>query len=191
MRNHACTGLDKYAICELACKTYIAALSPANLQRSFRKAGIYPFDPSVIDESVFLPSKALNRSNSTSETTVEKYRLQVPKTTGIDNQTMPSDKMTSDCSDTTKEKGQEEQAPRPDKNENDNTFYKKREESPGKIEKVAKKRRCLSYIVAGKAITEDDTIRKIEKYRMETAPKSAKTSTKKSAPKKTTRISII
>ena len=65
-------------------------------------------------------------------------------------------------------------------------IFKKREERLDKRERVAKKRRCLSYIVAGKAVTEDDTIRMIENYMyyLETAPKKAKTSTPKSAPRK-------
>ena len=181
---HVRAGLDKYAICELACKTYTAALSPGNLQSSFRKAGIYPFDPSTVYESIFLQSKVLNRCNSI-ETTVKKDKLQAPKTSGIDNQTMPSDEMTSG---TTKENGQEEQAPKPDKNENDNTFFKKWEESLDKIEKVAKKRMML-HCCRQSNNREDDTIQTIEKYHMETAPKSAKTSTKKSAPKTTRKSS--
>jgi hypothetical protein len=61
MRNNSCTGIYKYSICQLACKTYAKALSPANLQSSFRKAGIYPLDPTVVDRSVFEPAKALKQ----------------------------------------------------------------------------------------------------------------------------------
>ena len=40
MREHSCTGVDKYSICGVACKAYSKALSPTNLINSFRKAGI-------------------------------------------------------------------------------------------------------------------------------------------------------
>ncbi|KAJ8310339.1 hypothetical protein KUTeg_012204 [Tegillarca granosa] len=41
------------------CRSYIHALSPANLQSSFRKSGIYPYNPSAVDEINFKPSVAL------------------------------------------------------------------------------------------------------------------------------------
>ena len=34
--------VTKYDVCRLACKTYTAALSPANLRSAFYKAGIFP-----------------------------------------------------------------------------------------------------------------------------------------------------
>ena len=48
--------ISKYEVCELGCKTYVKALQPENLQSSFRRTGIYPFKPNIIDRSVFLPS---------------------------------------------------------------------------------------------------------------------------------------
>ncbi|KAJ8310927.1 hypothetical protein KUTeg_012792 [Tegillarca granosa] len=51
-----------YNICSLACRSYIHALSPANLQSSFRKSGIYPYNPSAVDEINFKPSVAFKSS---------------------------------------------------------------------------------------------------------------------------------
>lgn len=59
MRANSCTGIDKLAICGLARKSYVKALSPGNLKSSFRKAGIYPFDAKVNDRSVFIPAKII------------------------------------------------------------------------------------------------------------------------------------
>ena len=48
--------VSKYEVCELGCKEYVKALQQENLQSSFRRTGIYPFNPNIIDRSVFLPS---------------------------------------------------------------------------------------------------------------------------------------
>ena len=39
--------VTKYDVCNLACKAYSSALSPSNLQNSFKKAGIYPTQSAV------------------------------------------------------------------------------------------------------------------------------------------------
>ena len=61
MREHSCTGVDKYSICGVACKAYSKALSPTNLINSFRKAGIYEFNPSVVNKSLFKPAEVLKK----------------------------------------------------------------------------------------------------------------------------------
>ncbi|XP_041361965.1 tigger transposable element-derived protein 1-like [Gigantopelta aegis] len=48
LREHATSGIDRYSLCEIACKAYCSAVTPVNLQASFRKTGIYPFNRSVL-----------------------------------------------------------------------------------------------------------------------------------------------
>ncbi|KAH3790724.1 hypothetical protein DPMN_168931 [Dreissena polymorpha] len=44
-QHHLCVTL--YDVCKLACKAYTVALSPVNLQASFRKTGIYPLQNAI------------------------------------------------------------------------------------------------------------------------------------------------
>ncbi|XP_067649044.1 uncharacterized protein [Haliotis asinina] len=59
MRSNACTGIDRFSVCDLACKAYGKALSTHNLRSSFKKSGIHPFDPLAVDQ--FIPAKVLKR----------------------------------------------------------------------------------------------------------------------------------
>lgn len=46
--------ITKYNICTLACRAYLKALTPLNIQSAFRKTGIYPFQADVIQpESLY------------------------------------------------------------------------------------------------------------------------------------------
>ncbi|XP_067648890.1 uncharacterized protein [Haliotis asinina] len=62
MRSNACTGIDRYSVSDLACKAFGKALSSDNLSSSFRKSGIYPFDPLAVGQSAFIPAKVLKRA---------------------------------------------------------------------------------------------------------------------------------
>ncbi|KAJ8307379.1 hypothetical protein KUTeg_015463 [Tegillarca granosa] len=62
IRQNPSSTITRYNICSIACRSYIHALSPANLQSSFRKSGIYPYNPSTVDELNFKPSFALKSS---------------------------------------------------------------------------------------------------------------------------------
>ncbi|XP_071095056.1 uncharacterized protein [Haliotis cracherodii] len=55
MRENASSSIDKHLICELACKAYNLSLTTSNLQSSFRKCGIYPFDKSTTTKINFAP----------------------------------------------------------------------------------------------------------------------------------------
>ena len=59
MRENCGKSVTRYNICELGCSAYTKALCPENLRSSFRKAGIYPFNPDVVDPVNFKPSEAL------------------------------------------------------------------------------------------------------------------------------------
>ncbi|XP_061174843.1 uncharacterized protein LOC133183985 [Saccostrea echinata] len=56
LRENPSSKITRYNICSLACKAYAHALSQGNLQSSFRRAGIFPFDKNAVDPSNFAPS---------------------------------------------------------------------------------------------------------------------------------------
>lgn len=60
----------KYNVCSLACKAYLLALSPGNLQSSFKRTGIYPYNPDVIDRSNVVPSQVFKVTTSDADHTL-------------------------------------------------------------------------------------------------------------------------
>lgn len=64
MREHCGLVITRYNVCSIACSAYGKALSPENIQRSFRKARIYPFNSNVVDLWTFKPSEVLQQENS-------------------------------------------------------------------------------------------------------------------------------
>ncbi|XP_041369513.1 uncharacterized protein LOC121383507 [Gigantopelta aegis] len=120
IREHATSGIDRHSLCETVCKVYCVALTPANLQSSFRKTGIYPFDRDVIQPSTFLPSAVLS-NNMKSEN---------------ESQT----RATVNCEDNSSKC---------------KTFFTTAEEVITRKPKPTKKRKVLSAVVSGNAITED------------------------------------
>ena len=71
MRDHCGQSITRYNVCALGCSAYSKALSVENLQGSFRKAGIYPFNPNIIERSKFKPSEALQQETSPSPDAAE------------------------------------------------------------------------------------------------------------------------
>ena len=57
MRNHIGQTITKYDMCSMACKAYLKAFIPINIQSGFRKTGIYPFLKDVIDKEKLFPSE--------------------------------------------------------------------------------------------------------------------------------------
>ena len=57
MRNHIGQSITKYDMCSMACKAYLKAFTPINIQSGFRKTGIYPFSKDVIDKEKLFPSE--------------------------------------------------------------------------------------------------------------------------------------
>lgn len=50
--------ITRYDICRIACKAYNKAMSSGNIQSAFRKTGIYPIDPSVIQIERLFPCES-------------------------------------------------------------------------------------------------------------------------------------
>jgi hypothetical protein len=56
MRQSVGRSVTRYDICSLVCKVYEKSLNPDNLRSSFKKTGIRPLNPLVIDTSSTIPS---------------------------------------------------------------------------------------------------------------------------------------
>ncbi|XP_053382770.1 uncharacterized protein LOC128549650 [Mercenaria mercenaria] len=55
MYTHMGQNITRYEICALACRPYLKALTPMNIQAGFRKTGIYPLKTDVISREQLLP----------------------------------------------------------------------------------------------------------------------------------------
>ena len=64
MREHATRGVDKHSVCRLGCKAYSAALTSSNLQASFKKCGISPFDKHAVSKCHFKPATVFKKSET-------------------------------------------------------------------------------------------------------------------------------
>ena len=58
MRKNIGEGITRYNMCELACKAYLKAMSPSNIQAAFRKTGIHPFSKQTISPDKLFPTEA-------------------------------------------------------------------------------------------------------------------------------------
>ena len=145
-------AVNKLSVCELACKTYTLALSPQNLRAAFKKSGVFPLNPSVLSESDFAPGDYLRQNCEVVEQNAE----------------TPSDAATSNVDDQQQSSVNEK-------------FFEEKLKRP--VQRApSQKRRNISSVVAGKAITENDTADNVRAY-IET---SAKSKYKNQTPKQST-----
>jgi hypothetical protein len=77
MRDNCGQSITRFNVCALGSKAYSQALSPNNLQASFRRTGIYPYDPNAIDSSVFKPSEALQQETSSLQSIIQPSETEV------------------------------------------------------------------------------------------------------------------
>jgi hypothetical protein len=56
--------ITRFDVCKIACKVYAATLSPSNIQAAFKKCGIYPYNPTVISDSLVAPSLSFTATSS-------------------------------------------------------------------------------------------------------------------------------
>ena len=78
--------ITRYDVCKMACKVYTAAVPVANIQSAFKGCGIYPFNPSVIRDTVIAPSLSFQSSEPvevqqcpSSSSTVPTPKVNIPK----------------------------------------------------------------------------------------------------------------
>ena len=106
---------------------YAAALSPVNIQSAFKRCGIYPYNPSVISDSVIAPSLSFKCP--------EAVEAQCTASSAADPIPQPD---------------------QPNYDQVARSFLEKRGGELLKNVKVAKIRKTLSKVVSGKAITEEN-----------------------------------
>ncbi|KAJ8048493.1 Jerky protein-like-like [Holothuria leucospilota] len=63
MRESPGEVITRYDVCNLASKSFLKAFTPINFINSFRKTGIFPFNPQEIDQTMFEPAKNLARNH--------------------------------------------------------------------------------------------------------------------------------
>lgn len=151
MRENCGASITRNNICPIACKAYSKALSPDNLQNSFKKAGIYPFNPKVVEASCFLPSTVLEQEKSVT-----------PEATSDD--ISPADQepcQTYAAAD-----------PVPLSDNLNKNYFEIKEQEIKKKKTETNKRQYLSYIVSGKAITEDNVVERITEHQENVSKKS-------------------
>jgi hypothetical protein len=145
MRQSVGRSVTRYDICSLVCKVYEKSLSSDNLRSSFKRTGIHPLNPLVIDTSRTIPSLVYTGKSILNDNTCN-----VAAASQITNNTNNDSISVGD-------------------------FFAKRGGDVLKATEIAKKpRRNISSVIAGKAITEIDVSQKIEEYQLETARKKNK-----------------
>ena len=147
MRQSVGRSVTRYDICSLVCKVYGKSLSTDNLRSSFKKTGIHPLNPLVIDTSSTIPSlvhtvKSILNDNM--------CNVAAQPASQIKNNTNNDSISVGD-------------------------FFAKRGGDALKATEIAKKpRRNISSVIAGKALTQIDVSEQIEEYQLETAKKKNK-----------------
>ncbi|XP_053374341.1 uncharacterized protein LOC128546943 [Mercenaria mercenaria] len=58
MHQHLGQTITKYEICSIACRAYLKAMTPLNIQAGFRKTGIYPLRKEVISPEKLIPCES-------------------------------------------------------------------------------------------------------------------------------------
>ena len=81
-RNPGCK-ITKFNIGQLSCSAYLKGLSPQNLTASFKKSGIYPFNPKAVDNTELAPATiyATEQSNFETEPTDTVNDKNIPEKT--------------------------------------------------------------------------------------------------------------
>jgi hypothetical protein len=65
MHSNPGMSITKYEIAKLTAKPYARAYSPENVTSSFRKAGIYPFDKEMKNETQTAPASIYHTTKDT------------------------------------------------------------------------------------------------------------------------------
>lgn len=58
MHQHMGQTITKYEICSIACRAYLRAMTPLNIQSGFRKTGVYPLCKEVISMEKLIPCES-------------------------------------------------------------------------------------------------------------------------------------
>jgi hypothetical protein len=147
MRQSVGRSVTRYDICSLVCKVYEKSLSPDNLRSSFKKTGIRPLNPLVIDTSNTIPSLVYTGKSILNDNTCNVTA-------------QPASQITNNTNNDSISVGD---------------FFAKRGGDVLIATEIAKQpRRNISSVIAGKAITEIDVSENIEEYQLKIAKKKNK-----------------
>lgn len=154
MRESCGRSITKFDICKLACSAYTKALSPENLQSAFRRSGIFPLNPQVVNQSCFLPSTVLEQENRQSMQSSQPVLKQSTQP-GFKPSAQPGFEPSSQ-SDTEPYILTDSATPISKTPVSPTSFFSHKETPLTCKKPQTKKRKYLSSIVSGRAITEDD-----------------------------------
>ncbi|KAJ8305819.1 hypothetical protein KUTeg_016364 [Tegillarca granosa] len=167
----------KYVQCRDS--TYEKALSPSNVRSAFKKSGIFPYNPNAVEIESTLPSLVFEGQKQTKSVENDsKDRSEKNDTLEIQEEVSTS-KETSEQGEleiTSKETSEQKLT------ETTTDFFNKRGGEVLKSFIVAKKaRRNISFIIGGKAITEEDTFEKVKEYKEQSTKKTKASQKSKTA----------
>ena len=138
------------------------ALQPENLQSSFRRTGIYPFNPNIIDRSVFLPPTVFENVKEANDENVKEANDENVKE-AKENETEEAGKNMQLKFEKSEGIKILNEAPETG-NETALKFFERREDGI-LVRKETKKRNHIGQIVSGKPITETEVTKKIIEHK--------------------------
>ena len=156
MREHCGESITRYNICSLGCQAYLKALSPDNLQSSFRRSGIYPFNPNAVHPSNFKPAEVLEQEESC-DPAPQAEVSQVVAPVEVSSDVAIADRP-EDASDVEPVQGIPVSMKEP------LAFFADKQKKLTEKKRQTKKRKYLSTIVSGKAVTEEKTVSAIKAH---------------------------
>ncbi|XP_041378595.1 uncharacterized protein LOC121390755 [Gigantopelta aegis] len=162
MREHSTKGIEKHCICRLGCQAYTRALTQANLQASFRKCGIFPFNRHAVNKSHFVPAQLFKSSEDQAVLLEESNNTNKRKSSEVTDVTLPPSAT---------------------------GFFSQLEENMFSIAKPTKKRKVMSAIVGGRAITDDSTFEKMKDHQKSHPPPKKQIQKKSSVVKRSSKDS--
>ena len=128
--------------------------SPSTGKSSFRRTGIYPFNPNIIDRSVFLPSTVFENVKEANDENVKEAK---------ENETEEAGKIMQLKLEISKDIKIVNEAPETG-NETTLKFFERREDGIF-LRKETKKRNHIGQIVSGKPIAETEVTKKIIEHK--------------------------
>ena len=165
--------ITRYEVAQLASSAYVSALSARNLMNSFKKTGIYSYNPEAYDQTKTFPNEVFHDvdsevdvdhiENPSEQNLVESQEIgaqsnaNATQTKDLENDPQTS-KVISNVV----------------KSSSDSNIVQFLDSKLVKINPVKKRRsrKSVSTVVSGKAITEDETLKKVSEYEQMKKPKT-------------------
>lgn len=155
-------------ICKISAKAYSLALSPENLRSSFRRAGIYPYNPEAVPSYLLIPSEVYRNVQELNpkEQEIQECRATAELETLVDEAIQEVQAHTKSAGVT-----EDTSIPESDEEHFMETFFDTRKIKPTKEKSQKKPRRNLNALISGQAITEETVYEKIVDYKQQSKGK--------------------